>query len=501
MENLVFGIITLLICLAGYLEAFRMHQHKRYLLALILLIVCGFFLRLYMATDFFLHDWDERYHALVAKNLMGHPLKPTLYDTPLLPYDYRNWTCNHVWIHKPPFPLWTMALSMSLFGVNEIALRLPAVILTTIGIWINYETGTYFFNRRIGFIAAFLYSIHGLIIEVTGGRVATDHIDTFFLFFIQLAILMAIRFVQRSKAIYSILCGVSIGIAILSKWLPALIVLPIWILLVLDSKKFTTRYILIQFCLLCIVTVAVFLPWQIHVHHSFPVEAQWESQTNIRHITEELDQQGGPFYYFFDRARIIFGEIIYLPLIWFCWVSFKRRWSYKRVALLVWFMVPFLFFSFARTKMQGYILFTAPAIFIITGLFWHHLYFYRKVFRIKWMTYTILVLLLALPVRYTIERMRPFQMTERSPLWVSELKELNEKADRRKNIVVFNVPRPIETMFYLNCTAYPGIPDSTTLDSLAGTGHAVWIRDDANLPRGIEEIKGVEVVNLAVQNN
>jgi len=184
MENLVFGIITMLICLAGYLEAFRMNRKKRYMFALILLIVCGFLLRLYMAADFFLHEWDERYHALVAKNMMAHPMKPTLYDTPLLPFDYKNWTCNHIWIHKQPFPLWTMALSMSLFGVNEIALRLPSIILTTLGIWINYETGRFFFNRRVAFIAAFLYSIHGLIIEVTGGRVATDHIDTFFLFFI-----------------------------------------------------------------------------------------------------------------------------------------------------------------------------------------------------------------------------------------------------------------------------------------------------------------------------
>jgi len=270
---------------------------------------------------------------------------------------------------------------------------------------------------------------------------------------------------------------------------------------VLDSGKFTPGYILIQFCLLCAVTVAVFLPWQVYVHHSFPVEAQWESQMNYRHITEVLDQQGGPFYYFFDKARIIFGEIIYLPLTWFCWISFKRRRSFKRVALLVWFLVPFLFFSFVRTKMQGYILFTAPAIFIITGLFWHYLYRYRKVFRVKWVTYSILVLLLALPVRYTIERIKPFQITERSPRWVAELKSLNEQVEGRKEIVVLNVPRPVETMFYLDCTAYPGIPDSVTLSALAGKGCVVWIRDDGNLPGGIEAIKGVETVNLADQNN
>lgn len=79
---------------------------------------------------------------------MNHPLKPTLYDNPILPYDYRNWVGNHVWVHKQPLPLWIMSASMWLFGVNEIALRLPSIILTTIGIWLSFIIGRYFFNKK-----------------------------------------------------------------------------------------------------------------------------------------------------------------------------------------------------------------------------------------------------------------------------------------------------------------------------------------------------------------
>jgi len=39
------------------------------------LILCGFILRFYTASDLFLHSWDECYHALVAKNLIQHPLE------------------------------------------------------------------------------------------------------------------------------------------------------------------------------------------------------------------------------------------------------------------------------------------------------------------------------------------------------------------------------------------------------------------------------------------
>ena len=70
---------------------------------LILILVLGFFLRLHYAhLDPYLHAWDERYHALVAKNLMDDPLLPLLRAEPLVPYDNKAWCCNHIWVHKQP---------------------------------------------------------------------------------------------------------------------------------------------------------------------------------------------------------------------------------------------------------------------------------------------------------------------------------------------------------------------------------------------------------------
>src|SRR5208283_5882088 len=125
MSNILLGIITLVICCAGYLFSGWNWKKGKTKTAIIFLLFCGLILRFFVATDFFLHDWDERYHALVAKHLILHPLIPTLYDNPILPFDYKNWLGNNVWLHKQPFPLWMMALSMWLFGTNEIALRLP----------------------------------------------------------------------------------------------------------------------------------------------------------------------------------------------------------------------------------------------------------------------------------------------------------------------------------------------------------------------------------------
>jgi 4-amino-4-deoxy-L-arabinose transferase-like glycosyltransferase len=495
MSNLLFGILTITFCTIGYFFSWRHWTKDNYKIAVLLLIICGLALRIYTSTDFSLHVWDERYHALVAKNLINHPLTPTLYENTILPYDYKNWTANHIWVHKQPLPLWTMAASMCFFGINEIALRLPSIILTTIGIWLSFFIGSYFFNKKIGYLTAFFYSINGLIIELTGGRVATDHIDIFFLFFVELSIVFSIIFVQKKKTIYNVLVGVSIGAAILSKWLPALIVVPIWLLVVIDSGKFSPKEIIFQFIILLSTCILIFLPWQLYIFKTFPSEASWEASFNFKHITEVLEGRTGPFYYFLDKIRINYGEMIYLPLLWFFWKTFRNIKDKKRLSITIWFLIPLLFFSIAKTKMQAYIIFTSPALFVMTSEFYFMLAEYKKNHKLKWLFNLILILLIALPIRYTIERVKPFEKSDRLPQWVTDLKNLNNKKFEKG--VLFNYDKPIEAMFYTNLTVYPYIPDEKVINNLIEKGYIVIINDNGNIPKVIKTIKGIKIEHLS----
>lgn len=74
-------------------------------LSVLLLIAGAFLLRISVSLDPFLHKWDERYHALVAKNLSGDLLTPKLYPEAPLAYDYKSWSDNYIWLHKQPLPL------------------------------------------------------------------------------------------------------------------------------------------------------------------------------------------------------------------------------------------------------------------------------------------------------------------------------------------------------------------------------------------------------------
>ena len=238
MNNQTLGIITLLLSFTGYLLAWKAFSINKIQQGILFLIASGIILQIFSSCDLFLHTWDERYHALVAKNLLKHPLIPTLYDTPVLSYQFQEWWANHIWLHKQPVPLWLMAGSMKVFGISEIAIRIPSIIASSLCIFFTYYIGAYLLNRKIAFFAAMLLSFNGLILALTGGRTASDHYDILFLFFIELGVFFTIKFIKTKKNLYNIACGISIGLAILTKWLPALIVIPIWLLLVIDSNQF-----------------------------------------------------------------------------------------------------------------------------------------------------------------------------------------------------------------------------------------------------------------------
>lgn len=493
--SLAGDVLVMIIAFLGYYISWKNKEKQNgHQFSLILLLLLGAMLRIYTSCDLFLHSWDERYHALVAKHLMSHPLKPTLYENPILPYDIKNWTENYIWLHKQPFALWCMAASMKIFGINEIALRLPSILISSIGIYLTYYIAGYFFNKKTAYIAAFLQSVNGLIIELTAGRDATDHIDIFFLFFIELSIFFTVKYVEKQKTIFNVFAACGLGIAVLSKWMPALIVLPIWLILVIGSKKFSLKTIALQFLLLVSLATCIFLPWQVFIFHAYPDEAHWESHFNALHFTEVIECHSGNWLYYIEKIRINYGDLIYLPLIWFGYFLYKNKSVPKFWVLCIWFLVPLVFFSSAATKMQGYMMFAAPALFIITGAFYEYLATTAEKKWYKIAAGTIQFTIIALAVRYSIERIKPFENTDRNPRWVLELKKLNNR--HIKSGILLNYPDPIEAMYYTDLTVYDRLPSIEAVERLLQQNYKVLIFDNGNLSPQWSSLKGVEILKM-----
>ena len=273
-------------------------------LALPLLMGAAFLLRLLMnSLDPFLHDWDERFHALVAKNMISHPLTPMLRAEPLFPYDFTSWCCNHIWLHKQPLFLWQMALSMKVFGVSDMAMRLPSALLGSLVLYPVYRLGCLLFDEDTGYLGALLAAFAFYQLEQTCGMIGMDHNDVAFA-----------AYVTASIWAYYEYCGgespgsgwcwwaCSPGLPCWCKWLTGLVVYAGWgVAILLYSPRRVAEYG--RLAASVAVAVAVFLPWQLYTAWRFPTESAYERTYNTRHFTEVLEGPGYAWHYHLAHAR------------------------------------------------------------------------------------------------------------------------------------------------------------------------------------------------------
>ena len=492
MLNQILGSLTLVcaaVCLYFALKFYKRNEYKK---VLYLIVILGLILRLFVASDLFLHEWDERYHALVAKNIIKHPFVPTLYDNPVLNYNYKNWQRNHIWLHKPPVSLWLLALSMKIFGINEIALRLPSIILSTIATFFIFFIGRSVFNEKVGILACFFWAINGVLIVLAGGTTASDHVDIIFIFFIALGIFLSFYYLNKRSVFVLLSVGAVTGLAVLTKWLTGLLIIPILFILLLSEDKFKNAVLksLVAF----FVALIIFLPWQIYIHKAFPQEAAWEDSYNNRHIFEALEGHSGSVFFHLVRMPRYFGGLIYIPIIFFFYQLKKRKSDLKMLAVSVWFILPYLFFSLIATKMRVYVMISSPAVFLILAYFCWYLIDNLNLFKHKKLIIALITLLVLLPLSYSLERMKPFKNYDKNPDWAKELRALNNRIED-KNSVLFNVKWPIDAMFYTPFTAYSFVPAQRQIRRIHEKGYKVVIlKDDSRLPDYIKNDKSVIIV-------
>lgn len=431
---MISGIVILSIiafCSAG---ALYFGTRKKVKHALFLVLILGLSLRVFMSLDGFLHPWDERYHALVAKNLIDEPFKPMLLKNPPKNYDYRNWTNNHIWLHKPPLTLWIIAGSLKIFGINAFSVRVPSILFSTLSVWLIFILGKRLFNPTIGLLGAYFYAINGFLLDQSSGRAASDHIDTAFLFFTLLTIVLILTSPKEGYRNY-IIGGVVFGLALLTKSLIAGL-LPLIALASNVNNLRSARIMLVTYRLLWFIGLGAmfFLPWQLYAHYKFPLESAFEQQYNLLHLTQALENHDEPWYYYLIILRLFYNEVIYAPLIYLIYVSLKE-FKQRNLVFSIWIFVPIIVFSLSATKMPGYLNIAAPAIFLVLGWF---LYDVLKWVPKRWLSGLILITVAALSIRFSIENVDPFMSEkQRNPDW-----SINVKAGKKV------VGHEIEYLFY-----------------------------------------------------
>ena len=123
------------------------------------------------------------------------------------------------YFEKPPFCYWAFAVSFKLFGMNRFALRLPCMLSMLATAWIIFMlTGHYYEDRRMRLLAAAVFASMPFVYLLAGTAI-TDMILTLFVTAATVTFFLAAQdeTPKKKKIGLLILCGVSCGLAFLTK--------------------------------------------------------------------------------------------------------------------------------------------------------------------------------------------------------------------------------------------------------------------------------------------
>jgi 4-amino-4-deoxy-L-arabinose transferase len=466
-------------------------NEKNIVLSIVLLVAGAICLRWFAITlDSFLNIWDEQYHALVARNCMAHPLKPTLYEDPFYPFNYQSWIGNHVWLHKQPLFLWQIAISMKIFGVNEIAIRIPDFTMMVLSSLIIFRIGKIVSGVKTGLYAAVIFTTLFYSQQLISGYEVTDHNDVAFLFYVTASLWAWVEYESGKNKKWIYLIALFAACAVLNKWLTGLLVYGAWgITLLFFTKNPFTRKELSPLFFSLLTAFIIFLPWQIFISMEYPLESSWEKSVVYRHLFEALEGHSGNAWYHFDNISSLYNRfvpfIIIPAFVLFIRNSIIRKTAISLVSAVI---IVYAVFTIAATKMPAFTFPVAGIVCLALGSLF--VFLESALTRFSKGFYYLFVLVFisffyfnlnmqTVEKGHGINKINPqknhyvLKRTRDAAFYknISGIFNLHQKP------VVFNIPLaniPM-FMFYTGATAYSNIPSSNDIKEIKKFGRDIYI--------------------------
>jgi 4-amino-4-deoxy-L-arabinose transferase-like glycosyltransferase len=323
------------------------------------LLLTGFcaFLFFYGSGQFGLIGADEPRYAQVAREMLErHDLiTPTL--------------GGHAWLEKPPLYYWQAMLAYSVFGVTDVAARIPAAVDATLLVIVVYL----FFRRfRQGVevdAALITASCAGVI-----GYAHAASMDMVLAATFSIGMLAWWGWRESGTRIYLALFYVCMALGMLAKgpvapFLAAAVIV-IFALAARELRVVVRTLWLPGVLLFC----AVALPWYFAVQLRNPqFFREFVLQHNLARFSSDLYHHRQPFWYYLPVTALalvpwtVFAIAAFVESVRVWWAERKSVSAGPdfelqfRIFLCCWLVVPMLFFSLSQSKLPGYILPAVPA--------------------------------------------------------------------------------------------------------------------------------------------
>ena len=292
-----------------------------------------------------------------------------------------SWVVMHFngvpWFVQPPLYFWLAALFAKALGVGAFALRLPAALATiAAGGAVGYATAT-LAGERAGVYAALILSTS--LMQAVLGRLAI--MDALLDLFVTIGILAIFRAYTGGRQVRAVIgAAIAIAFGVLAKGPVALaivlLVIVPWLLFERLRDASLSKPPLGLWLAAGGVLLAIDVPWfaMLCARAGAGSLDQLIGHYTFGRYFGTIEGQSGPVWYYVPVVILgFFPWIAYLPgaisAAWREGLTPTRSLNVHLARLaVVWAVIPFLFFSFAQTKLPNYIALELPALALLVAL-------------------------------------------------------------------------------------------------------------------------------------
>jgi len=268
------------------------------------------------------------------------------------------------WLEKPALYYWLAAAAYSVLGENETAARLPSVAAALLFVGATAIVASRLYGAAAGLHAGFILGTS--LLAFGYGRAAA--MDMLLAATITAALgFLGLRFLGIAGRLSVPAAYAAIALATLAKGpigvlLPGLVV--VGYAVATRDRRVLTRALSLPGAL---VFLAIAGPWYgaVWVAEGQRFVDVFFLNHNLQRFTSTIHNHPGPFYYY--APLLIAGFFPWSGLLLPGIFGLRPRSERADLWLLLWFGLPFLFFSAAGSKLPGYILPCLPPLAIAMG--------------------------------------------------------------------------------------------------------------------------------------
>lgn len=335
------------------------NNNLKYILSIIFIVVAFYPLFAFLGS-MPLRLWDESRLAASAYEMTqtSNPLIVTFFESPDL------------WSVKPPLLIWIQAIFIKLFGVNEVAVRLPSAISILV---IGVSSIMILSKLRLEWVGL----LAGLIIISSNGIMGyhcarnADY-DAMLIMFMVVYVLFFFVYTETKESKYLYYFTISLILATLTKGVQALIPLPILFFYILLSGQLIeilkNKNLYINLSLFILLIGGYYLGRE--VSSSGYLRAVYENELGGRYLSALEEHSREPLFYLKELRHGVYSYFFYPSIIAFLFNLISRNNSLRRLNILSFSIAGFilLIISIGKTKLPWYVLPVVPFLSISLGI-------------------------------------------------------------------------------------------------------------------------------------